>query len=230
MPSKLIHSCTYLTSKDELEDNETMQQNFIDTIFDFVGEKNLSIRTAASQGFREILEICYKYAQKNPETPFSTFYLKIGRKTFTEKFIERSKILKKPKMNNYVNSKYASLLLDAGTINQIPYVTFIISRTDTNPLVVKNLKFFKDKTLDYKTEIKAIIDVLKEQGIIMTSFVADNLIAQKNALESFFENILNKLNFFKSDNPGIIFCPCQCHTLSLAIKDLKKKKIKFLMV
>lgn len=85
------------------------------------------------------------------------------------------------------------------------------------------LRFFKGKNLDYKAEIKSIIDNLQEQGRFITNFVADNLIAQKNELEGFFETNLSKLNVFKSDNPGIIFCPWQCYTLSLSIKDLNKK-------
>lgn len=69
------------------------------------------------------------------------------------------------------------------------------------------LRFFKGKNLDYKAEIKSIIDNLQEQGRFITNFVADNLIAQKNELEGFLETNLSKLNVFKSDNPGIIFCP-----------------------
>ena len=69
------------------------------------------------------------------------------------------------------------------------------------------LRFFNWKKLDYKAEIKSIIDNLQEQGRFITNFVADNLIAQKNELEGFFETNLSKLNVFKSDNPGIIFCP-----------------------
>ena len=119
-PSKLIHICEY-KAKNKKELVDAVQQNFIDTLYDYVSEKNLSIRTATSKIFRSLLKIVYQFAQKHPDISFEQFFPAIGRGRFTEQFIGKVQAIKQIRLQKYSEAKDASLLLDAGSINGTPY-------------------------------------------------------------------------------------------------------------
>ena len=187
---------------------------------------NISIRTACSPQFRDLLQTVYEDGQNNPLMKFNDYLPKYSRKTFTQGLVQIAKSIKDEKLDVFENYPFSSLAVDAGKINCINYYAIVLVNVKLEPFVIANIHDFGGTTEDYKNSITEILTMLNGRNIHISSIIGDNLKAQKIAIDD-----RNKKSFQKNNENqymrSIIYCPCQCHCLALAIKDLIKTNEDF---
>jgi len=194
--------------------------NLENCVFEFVGKKNISISTSVSDEFYNLLREFYLKGQNNPQIVFETIYPKISRTTFTKRFIMYSESLKKECLKGFCG--YACLAVDGGKVgpNSILNCILINPFKNLTPLLYEGIRNFGGNYDSYVKELTRIIKELEIQRIIVTGVVTDNLKVQVMALDHRCERSVQQLSN-NSIVKSIIRIPCQCHVISLALKDLK---------
>ena len=137
----------------------------------------------------------------------------------SKNFINDANRVQYDKIKVFSIRRFASLSVDAGTVNGISYLTIILCNTSLKSIVLRNCRYFKGKTINYCEEIGKEIDHLKNQyNIFITGIVGDNQKAQKSAIDP---NSKKSLQYKSLDCnvKAIVYCPCMCHSVSLALKD-----------
>lgn len=92
------------------------------------------------------------------------------------------------------------------------------ARIEAKPLVVKCIKYFGGKKVDYKNDIEKVLSKLIKDKIRVTAIVSDNLRCQVSAINHKVKNSMQQT----TTNPKIsrtIWISCACHSLALAFKD-----------
>lgn len=206
--------------------NENNSDNVLNKIFIAVSKLDISIRSATSDIFKDLLMSIYKLGQANPKKELKSVIPLLSRKTFTKKYIENAEIIRKIQLQSFAHLPYSTLLLDAGKINGVEYLTVILANTRIKPMVYFNHRYFHGTVDNYTYIVENHILKLKDLGIKISSIVGDNLPVQKSALKE-TSSIGMQENTDEPDVHSVIFCSCMCHCMSLAIKDLKKINSNF---
>ena len=191
-------------------------------ILDFMGKKNISLKTVSSNEFYHLLMHFYEMGQQNPSRAFHDIMPKISRQTFTNRFIifsdfKRSRILK-----DFVG--FSCLAIDSGTVGPNSMLNCVLlspHKKHLKPFLYESIYGFIGNHENFVHEISRIINELNQLGISITGIVNDNLPTQVNSTDHRKENSLQK----KSDISFIrivLRIPCQCHVVALGVTDLKK--------
>ena len=142
------------------------KDELIQTVFKFVGKKNISISTAVSDDFSCLLKTFYEFGQNNLGKNFETAYNQMSRSTFTKKFIIHSEHKKLELLRKYVG--YACLAIDGGKIGSNSILNCIILnplKAYLPPLLYDSIYDFPGNCESYTHEVTRIIGELEESNI-----------------------------------------------------------------
>ena len=191
-------------------------------MFNLIGKSNLSIRCVCLDPFRDLLKTTYQCGQSHPFISFDDFFPKVSRETFTNSFITEANRVQYDKIKLFSIRSFALLSVDAGTVNGISYLTIILCNTTLEPIILKNNRYFKGTNIDYCLKIGEQIEHLKNMyNIVITGIVGDNQKAQKSSIDPNSPKSI-QYNSLDTNIKSICFCPCQCHSIALALKDFSE--------
>lgn len=158
---KHIHK--FAEIKDFYEQEDPTTSNFEKKIFDTIGHLHISISAACSEEFYSLLNTAFRYGQRCIGDNFDFLFPHQSRKTFTKKFVAHSNNYRNLIFEKYSKSCFASIVLDSGSIKQISYLNIVLLNTDNVPIVLKNIRFFNGKSIDYYKQINEQIAFLNEK-------------------------------------------------------------------
>ena len=183
-----------------------------------IGKKNISINCAASSLFTNLIKESIKEGQKRTFEPIEKIYHPQSRTTLTKKLVSSASIIFNYEINKLIPYKYVGVSIDAGKINSTPYFNAVISNSlvDEKPIALKTFENFSGTKKAYMDAISQIIDQVNNLNLTISGFVADNLRVQWSALNDAVKSHKELYNV-----------SCGCHSLNLAINDMKKYNFRF---
>lgn len=167
--NSLAHTCKHI-NRIIFSQNTPIHPNFKglkQVINKFVAVGNISFSRIVSQDFQNVIMAAIELGQKNPNVSPETLYPKVSRKTFTEDWNKESEALFASQLDEYKNKLGSALAIDAGKLKSTPYLLVIISNifASAPPLLVRSIRYFGGKSIDYKSVMKEVIRDLFKKGI-----------------------------------------------------------------
>ena len=195
---------------------------------------NMSLHAAASKQFEELLRTVFSKGQesiltqldeknrKNIRIPNINEYLKLqSRQSLARQITATAENLREVTYSNLLPFKYISLCLDGGTINSVPVLDIIVQNPFYygKPLLVEARSRFSGTRACY---IEIVTETIKKHvvshDLIITSFVGDNLVAQKAAFDDKNDSVIKKKSLKEVCGAALYF-PCSCHVVALGFSD-----------
>ena len=189
-------------------------------VFEFAGRKNIPIKSMVSDEFYDLLKYFFELGKNNGTKDFETLYPQISRKKFTDRFIIYSDFLKSKHLKNFKG--YSCLVCDGGKVGSDSLLNIVIINPhldDSNAILFDSIYGFDGTCDSYIKVLSRSVLELSSIGITITGIVNDNLKPQIMATDPREPRSLQRCSedtLFKT----IIRVPCQCHVVSLAMKDL----------
>ena len=183
-------------------------------LFVFIGKKNIPISTIISPEFFNLIQGVITLAKRG--IGIEEIFPYKSRTTLTEKFIYHSEQLRNKVLDSCCG--YCSLCIDAGTVGHNSNLDVVLYQPGVNPLLYEIVRGFKGDYSSYFQTIERIILELLSRNITIVALVTDNLCAQKKALNHNDPHSIMQYSQVKAIR-NILWIPCQCHVLNLALKD-----------
>jgi len=128
------HKCSFMNLDEYLSSKKhTIQDRVLDldqAVYNFVGKSNISISTAVSKEFNELLMAFYMAGQLNPSKPFETNYHQLSRPNFTKNFIVNAEIMKTSILKMFKG--FVSLQIDGGKVGPNSILNCVISNPNNS--------------------------------------------------------------------------------------------------
>ena len=174
------------------------------------GKQCLSIRTSTSPYMSDLLRTAIRLGQQFPDIDPDDLLPSMNRKSFTINLIIKGKELYNQIFVIYKEYKFAALAVDAGKIGSINYFDIMICNAliDAKPLIFKAYQHFKGDSAAYTDRMKDAITTLKEDGVIVTGIVGDNLRVQTTSIAN-----------VRKDYPSLFHINCGAHLLHNGVGD-----------
>lgn len=230
-PEKLKHICKHINRLKFLEKPEKTNpfKNLSQSVNKFTATANLSFKQVTSKDFREVILSAISLGQENHSADPEMLFPKVSRKSFTAKWNEECEKLFARQLKEYSKQAGSALAIDAGKHKSRPYLLVIITNIliSTPPLLLKSIKYFGGKSIDYKTVMTEVITDLMKDGIKISGIITDNLRSQTSAVNHRMPNSFQNSPYRPKYIKSVIWISCACHSLALAINDMIKKNEEF---
>ena len=225
-PEKLKHTCKHI-NRIVFHEKTIIPDGFkglTKAINKFTATANLSFKQVTSNEFRDVIILAIQIGQVNQGTNPGDLFQQQSRKTFTLQWNKESNEVFHEQLLEYSKQAGSALALDAGKHKSTPYLLIIVTNVlvAAPPLLVRSVRFFGGKTIDYKNAMNEVIIDLNKEGIKISGIITDNLRSQTSAVD---HNIKGSIQNSPDAPPyirSIIWFACSCHTLALGINDTLK--------
>jgi hypothetical protein len=193
-------------------------------ICQFAAKQNISMRAICSPQFCQIIKEAIIIGQTKSLDPPSDLIPHFSPHTLKREFVTFSDTKYFEFLNLYKRTPGSALCIDAGKHKTRPYLIIILMNVMYRypPLIVSIVRYFRGRAVDYVTELQNITEELAGKGIIISGIVSDNLSAQVSAINPEKQSCFQNFSHLPSVK-AIIWIPCSCHTLQLALKDSESK-------
>lgn len=96
-PNRLNHECKYINRLESYSPDIQITAMLYDSIYEFIGSRNVSFSSIASDEFTDIILNAIILGQKNPKQDYKTLYIKMSASTLSRKwnFLMTNKFSKK---------------------------------------------------------------------------------------------------------------------------------------
>ena len=130
---------------------------------------------------------------------------------------DHAKHIQEKSLNELKNVEFVSLLADAGTINNLKIIHFILVNPFTERHVVYNTILNNNFTsVDYQEAFQSMLVSITSENLTVTSIVIDNLRAQMLGAH-------NAIEFLGSEFNATLIIPCFCHMINLVFVSAKNQ-------
>ena len=185
-----------LKTQKEKEANEATRQ-IINTIVSFVGFSNMSIQKVTSDEFKDFVTTILKIGNGvKSDFDLNQVFKKLNPRTIRTKIIKHAEKFVKRELTSFKQWKYASLAIDAGTVNGITYFDIYICNPaeNLNPLLIYSTTNEGKSTETIQHHIQECLNKIPD--VTISAIVGDNFRPQVKACKEIISNSSQRLVFF----------------------------------
>jgi hypothetical protein len=221
------HSCgqnsllQYTSNNIIIQDDSSspkFDENVTNSLHQFVGEQNISIRSITSDSFKKFLKEISIFSSNHSDANILETIPISSPNQYRASFIKHNNQLQKHCLREFMD--VSSLAIDAGTIFKFNILHMILCNPlkKVTPFAFQNVRDFGGTSLDYRNALSKCLLALKNLHINIAVVTTDNLKAQKVIFSQFGgpEPIIP----VDDELSGLIRAPCQCHCMSLVLNDM----------
>ena len=199
------------------------------------GSLQLSLSQMSSPTFsnfiHELIQLTGNYVLQHLNEKFipETFYQPLSRTSLKENLLSLSSDSAHQKRINLRNySSYATLCIDAGTIENHQMLLFLIHNAASNmkPTLLYSAPFLDHSAQNFFSMLEVAIEKAEEETFCISAVVGDNVSYQKKALAHWKPNsLINQSDKFRIKS--LLYITCNCHNLDLVITFMIKNNTLF---
>jgi hypothetical protein len=226
-PERLKHECDFGVSIEDYMKQPEERDPRIDldeSLYNLCAHCELSFSLMVSSELNTVIQAAVRLGQNNsgynPRDIFSTQ----SRNTFRKRFMEMEKGISSEVLGRYREFGCAAIAMDAGSIKSRPMLTInlvnacLSARTGIGPFLLSIVTDFEGTKESYRDALLEAVQEMERLDIRLTGLVGDNLSVQLGAMTDFARSAMET-----PEMPGVVICPCACHTLALAFNDTVKE-------